>query len=54
MLEDEELTLSDFVSVLSDLSELESLVQLCQPVGQDVLVMVVLRHCVHNGIHLAC
>ena len=51
---DEELTPSDFVRVFSDLSELESLDQLCQPVGQDVLAMVVLRHCVHNGIHLGC
>ena len=51
---DEELTPSDFVSVLSDLSELESLVQLCQPVGQDMLVTVVFWHCVHNGIHLCC
>ena len=39
---DEKLTPSDFVRVFSDLSELESLVQLCQPVGQDVLAMVVL------------
>ena len=39
---DEELTPCDFVHVFSDLSELELLVQLCQPVGQDMLAVVVL------------
>ena len=51
---DEELTPRDFVSIFPDLSELESLVQLRQPVGQDMLAVIILRHCVYNGIHTCC
>ena len=51
---DEELTPCDIVSVFSDLPELESLVQLCQPVGQDMLAVVILWHLVHNEIHPCC
>ena len=51
---DEKLTPRDFVGIFPDLSELESLVQLRQPVGQDMLAVIILRHCVDNGIHACC
>ena len=48
---DEELRPCDFIGIFPDLSELEPLVKLCQPVGQDVLAVIVFRHCVYDGIH---
>ena len=51
---DEELTPRNFIGIFSNLSELESLVQLRQPVGQDMLVVVILWHRVYNGIHTCC
>ena len=48
---DEELAPGDFVGIFPDLSELKPLVHLCQPVGQDVLSVIVLRHCFYDGIH---
>ena len=48
---DEELAPGNFVGVLTDFSQLEALIQLRQPVGQDVLAVIVLRHCVYDGVH---
>ena len=39
---DEELTPRNLIGILSDLSKLESLVQLLQPVRQDMLAVVIL------------
>ena len=44
----------NFVGVFSYFSELKPLVQLCQPVAQDVLAVVVLRHGIYDGIHVPC
>ena len=49
-----ELEPGNFVGVFSYFSELKPLVQLCQPVGQDVLAVVVLRHRVYDEIHVCC
>ena len=51
---DEELAPRNLVGILSNLPELESLVQLCQPVGQDMLTVVILWHRINNGIHTCC
>ena len=42
---------SYFILVFPNFTELESLVQLGQPVGQYMLPMVVLGHGINNGIH---
>ena len=44
----EKLTPSDFMFILPNFTELESLLQLCQPIGQYMLPMVVLGHIVNN------